>query len=140
MKSTPRPLPEDLHTAQSDIHRWRKANDRRRRIPESFWRQAVTLARAHGVNRVAVAMRLSHARIASRAQRDDASTSLVGGKNQQVHFVELARPVAMPETSAAIGLALELADGSSRRLRVTGTDAHSAAHIITTFFGIGAAS
>lgn len=140
MNKRPRPLPSDLHSAQHDIQRWRKGNDRRRRIPEPFWRQAVALARVHSINRVAVAMPLSPARIAQRLRSNGASDGPADGKKQQVKFVELARPAAALGAPATAGFALELADGSSRRMRVTGTDAHGAAHILTAFFGSGATS
>ena len=138
MKNTPRPLPHDLLAAQRDIDLWRKSNGRRRRISESFWQRAAKLAGVHGVNRVADAMRLSHTRIASVVSDGVTRIEPTGGQNQDAHFVELTRP--MPAAHATTGLAVELADGSSRRMRITGTDAQTTAHILTAFFGMVATS
>lgn len=130
-------LPSDLRDAQHDIDQWRQRNGRRRRIPESFWQRAVVLSRAHGVNRVAVAMRLSHARIAAMEPQQQGLATVPQPQNREVHFVELGRPTTAHLGMATGALALDLANGSSRRVRVTSADAHSAAHIVAAFFGEG---
>lgn len=137
-----RPLPNDLRDAQIDIDQWRLSNNgRRRRLPDELWQRAALLSRIHGVNRVAVAMRLNRARLATVELRQQglATAPAVQPRKSEVRFVELDRSMTTPSAMVTGGLALELADGPSRRMRVTGVDIHGTAHILTAFFGEGVA-
>lgn len=132
MKSSSTSLSGGLQAAQLEIDRWRVGNDRRRRIPESFWQRAVQLAQTHSINSISQAMRLSHEGIKARLE----SAPTLKKESLPARFVELA-PVP-PKPGAAhlpMGLTLQLSDGANRHVQVTGADTHSATQLVTAFFG-----
>jgi hypothetical protein len=53
-------LPKDLVRASSRFQTWRRLRKGGSRIPPSFWRLAVRLARDHGVSRTAAALKLDY--------------------------------------------------------------------------------
>jgi hypothetical protein len=131
MKQPTSPLPSALRAAQHDIDHWRASNERRRQIPESFWQRATELAQHHSLNRVAVAMRLSHKGLRARLEANKQSQ-----QSATARFVELptSKPSSSPPTGHG-GLTLQLHDGADRTMKIVGADPHSAASVIRTFFG-----
>ena len=59
MKRMGRLAPE-LRELQQRLASWRRTRRKRGRLPEWLWNSSVALARAHGVNRVARALRLDY--------------------------------------------------------------------------------
>lgn len=132
MKQPTARLPSELRAAQRDIAAWRASNERRRRIPESFWQRATQLAQRHSINRVATAMRLSHKRLRARVKA-------AGRPSQQLAaagFVELTASKLDSSSPPDVGgLTLQLHDGADRRMQIVGADQHSAASVVNAFFG-----
>jgi len=125
-------VPIELRAAQRDIDRWRASNERRRRIPESFWQRATQLAQQHGINRVARAMRLSHEGLKARVESDSQPQE----QPPTARFVELTTSKSPAAQMAdQTGLTLRLHDGAKRWMQVSGADWHSAASVVCAFFG-----
>ena len=139
MKPSSTSLAGELRTAQLEIDRWRAGNDRRRRIPSSFWQRAAQLSQTHSINSVSQAMRLSHEGIKARLKSMPKAKAKAKQQRTPARFVELT-PMS-PKLGGADNttLTLRLSDGGMRHVQVTGADAHSAAQLVTAFFGTVAA-
>ena len=137
MKPSSTSLAGEVRDAQLEFYRLRAGNDGRRRIPDSFWQHAAQLAQTHSINSVSQAMRLSHAGIKARLK----SAAKVKQQGTPARFVELASvPSGLGgadnmSMSMDTGLTLQLSDGTRRHVQVAGADAHSAAQLVTAFFG-----
>jgi hypothetical protein len=57
----------DLQQLEGQLTLWRRARRRRRRLPEELWAAAVTLARIHGLSRVARRLRLDYYKLQREA-------------------------------------------------------------------------
>ena len=107
-------------------------------IPEPVWTEATDLARAHGVNRVSVAMRLSYEKLRERVEAKGA----IGGKSKArasmtkpgvdavPQFVELSAPALAP-----VGVSVELTDGNGRCLTIRGAGRTEVQGIVATLCG-----
>jgi hypothetical protein len=92
------------------LESWRKRTPIPRRLPEAIWKAAVDLAREHGVNPVAKALRLDYYSLKERLSKAPA-----GGEAEDTpEFVEvcLGKPVANA------GWRIELQDGPKRRMTI----------------------
>ena len=113
MKTNERLLSE-LEPARELLEAWRRTRKHREPIPGEVWEKVVPLARTHGVNPVAVALRLNYH--ALRHKVDVANTRAQGrNRSEPLSFVELsASPkVAIPTEAACV---LEVADHRGRTL------------------------
>jgi hypothetical protein len=105
------PLPEPIAQLQLQLEQIRRTQARRSRLPESVWSAAIELARQHGINRVAHALRLDYAGLKKRvnglpSRRPNASRTA---------FVELVTPPAtmLPECV----IEFESASGGKMRIQ-----------------------
>lgn len=138
MRSRSSVLPKDLASAQRRIDKWRAGNGRRRLIPEPVWTEAADLARAHGVNRVSVAMRLSYeklrARVEAKGARGRKSKTRASRTKPRVdavpQFVELSAPALIPG-----GVSVELTDGNGRCVTIRGAGHTEVLGIVAAFYG-----
>lgn len=81
-------LPEATIQLQQRLEQWRATQPLRTKLPESFWQSAAELARRHGLNPTARALRLDYTALKRRV-----SGSLSrSGKSAQAAFVELVGP------------------------------------------------
>lgn len=60
------PSPTDLAAARRRFEEWRRTRTHRARIPDALWRAATELARAHGVTKIARALRLDYSALRRR--------------------------------------------------------------------------
>lgn len=102
MKSKRRFL-SDLASARRALAAWRRTHPPRSAIPEPLWAQAATLARIHGVSRVAQTLRLNYYALQRRIQVQP----------PVAHFVEVPWP---PLVAGPQGCTAELADRQGRKL------------------------
>jgi hypothetical protein len=122
------PLPASLSKAHRRFEQWRNRNKPRTRLPAELWSSAVELAREHGVNRTAKALRLDYyslkKRLAGVGEEGDPSPE----------FIEI-----LPEMSSApaAGCTMEIDDetGATLRLRVHGAEFPDLAAITRAFRG-----
>jgi hypothetical protein len=61
-------IPPDMRKVYLRLKRWRSSHARRVPIPESLWMAAGELARAHGINPTAKALRLEYGKLKQRAE------------------------------------------------------------------------
>lgn len=75
----------EIEGIAAELDDWRRSPERGRGIPEGIWRDVVTLAREHGVYRVARSLRLNYDSVKRRA-----AVCAVAPKRREVPtFVEL---------------------------------------------------
>lgn len=109
--TTPRITPPELATLAQRFEAWRAARQRGQRIPAELWQAATDLARSHGLNPTAAALKLSyhalqHRLMAGRAPRR--------GRPGLPAFVELS-PVGLTPGGCERGT-VELVQTSGARL------------------------
>jgi hypothetical protein len=97
---------------QRKLTHWRQRHRRGARIPEGVWRAAAKLASAHGINRIARALRLDYyslqKRVAARAR----------SRTHAPEFVELL-PGGLPASSLSRPECLiEVEDPGGAKLRI----------------------
>jgi hypothetical protein len=100
-------IPEAILHLQQELDQWRSAQKGRAKLPESYWRAAVDLAKQYGVFRTAQPLRLDYTRLKQR---------LVGAAPQRKSpaFVEVVRPPA--ETEGCV-VEFESARGAKMRIQ-----------------------
>lgn len=109
-----RALPPKLEGVRQRIELWRQTRKGRSRIPSSFWKAAVRMARMYGVNRTSQALRLDYYGLKKRVEQQ---TAIIDDKTETKatgQFIELA-----PFSSAgSCECTLELEDGGGAKMRV----------------------
>ena len=60
-------IPSDMRKVYRRLRRWRSSHARRVPIPDALWAAAEELAREHGINRTAKALRLEYGKLKERA-------------------------------------------------------------------------
>lgn len=68
-----RGVASDLASVRRRLEAWRRAREKRGRIPESLWAAAVKVAGRHGVNRTASVLRLDYYSLKERVGREETS-------------------------------------------------------------------
>ena len=134
--ATPRTLPKyvshpQLHSLSDRLQRWRATRQRGQRIPEEIWNSAVTLARVHGLNPTAAALKLNYYDLQRRL-----GTDAIGRPRPpaQSNFIE----VASPSTSSSCKsdtLELVRASGSRVILRLADTNPKDLRPLVQLFLG-----
>jgi hypothetical protein len=113
----------ELEQARRRFERWRETRLGRSRIPEALWPIAVGLARQHGLNQTARALRLNYYGLKRRVESG-------GGKVEEgrTTFVELIAPKAATGTCECI-LEMENARGAKMRIQLKGGEAPELARL-----------
>src|SRR5919112_403555 len=97
----PAKIPEAILHLQQQLDQWRGAQKGRAKLPESFWRAAVELAKQYGVFRTAQPLRLDYTRLKQRLR--GAAGRTVSGWRKAGEFVVVRsqppglRPSARPD-------------------------------------------
>jgi hypothetical protein len=60
-------IPPDMRKVYRRLRRWRSSHARRVPLPDALWAAAGELAREHGINRTAKALRLEYGKLKERA-------------------------------------------------------------------------
>jgi hypothetical protein len=112
--TTPRTEPPQLHPLVQRLKAWRATRPSGQRIPEDLWKAAADLARVHGLNPTAAALKLSYYDLQRR----------VSGANvprrrrvPRASFVQLAPPALLPVPGPEGTLELVQASGARLILR-----------------------
>ena len=79
----------DLNELRQQLNGWRRSKPPRSRIPEQVWKSAATLARSHGVSKVAGALRLDYYKVRQHLTGSGTPASAAG-------FVEVPWPSPSP--------------------------------------------
>ena len=111
---------------QGRFEQWRGCKRPRARIPEELWSLAVGLAREHGVNRTARALRLDYYTLKRRL---DATPD---PEKSAPDFIEVF-PVEMVPRGSEWTMELESGTGAQMRMRVKGSDVGDLAALVYAF-------
>jgi len=98
---------------QRKLAHWRQRHRRGARIPEELWREAAELASAHGINRIARALRLDYYSLQKRA----AAAAVSGTRAPE--FVELL-PGGIPAPRPECLIEVEEPGGAKLRIHLQG--------------------
>ncbi len=110
----PANLPIALFTARRQFDHWRSQQpNKRTRLPKELWRQAVALAKAHGLNKTARALGLKYYSL--KKHLDETDADILVPTKPTPDFIELL-PGTM--TSGGIDCMIEWFDGSDVMVRM----------------------
>jgi hypothetical protein len=119
-------LPVVFSEVGGRFERWRSGRRPRARIPEELWAMAVGLAREHGVNRTARALRLDYYALKRRLE------ACSDAEEKGADFIEVF-PVGMVSGGREWAMELESGTGARMRLRVKGCDLPDVAALVCAF-------
>ena len=107
-----------INPLRQQIERWRRTRTKRSPMPEPLWREAVGLARKHGVYATAQALRLSYDSLRTRAEAAGAGHRRGNERGRsRTTFVEL-EATPMPVGVVSSGPIVEVTGPQGQRLTV----------------------
>ena len=115
-RSTPIESPK-IAKVRRELGRWRESHTRGSRISEALWASAAELARKHGLNRIARALRLDYYSLKKRLER--APSPAQARRERPASFVEIALPGAGKSPECIVEL--EHPSGMKMRVALKGT-------------------
>jgi hypothetical protein len=110
--ASPCDFPAACSRVQRKLAHWRQRHRLGARIPEGLWHEAAELAHAHGVHRIARALRLNYYALQKRAAV--AAGSGTGARE----FVELLPGVLPVSPLSRPECLIEVEDGGGAKLRI----------------------
>lgn len=109
-------LPGVITDVRRRLDAWRRGRPKRGPIPAPLWKEAAALARAHGINPIAKALRLDYYSL--KRQMEAVSRALEAKPVAHPAFVEVALvPSSPPPAECAVEL--ERSDGARMRVRLS---------------------
>jgi hypothetical protein len=125
-----RTMPRELVALKRRVEAWRdRSGGRGRRIPEEFWREAVTVVRTAGLDATARALRFNYEGLKSRAGQEMAAPPKWHG----TEFVALEMP-QINGGGAKVVVNLVGGDGEQMRIDVSGAGAMDVVLLAETFW------
>lgn len=110
----PANIPMALSRARRQLDRWRSRQpNKRARLPEDLWQNAVALVRTHGLNKTASALGLKYDSLKKHLART--ATDPSKPDQSRYEFLEL---LPRPVTSPSIECMIELEDGGGTMVRM----------------------
>ena len=109
-------LPQNVNRLRSRIERWRRTRHKRSPMPAELWKEAVSLAKTHGVYRIASELRLGYESLRKRVAvapedgRDGTSGFVEVEGAQLVGAFESARTAVEFSDSDGAKLVIRLSD------------------------------
>ena len=113
---TPPRVPAEVRDVLRRLEGWRRGRRHRRPIPEVLWRSATTLARQHGVSRIAKLLRLDYYVLKERL--DTLGRDRRGRSEAKASFVEVPSFTSPPDSECIVEL--EHPSGARMRIHVKG--------------------
>lgn len=123
------PFEGKLKEVQNRLEAWRGKRRRRRRLPEPLWESAVGLARIHGINRVARALRLDYYRLKRRVE---ASPAIKLPPPSQPDFVEVEMDQVTEPSQCKIEF--EEPNGSKMKIGLVGNSSTQLVALVQAFW------
>jgi hypothetical protein len=107
-----------LEEAQREIEGWRKSRVKLGPMPAKLWAEAISLARALGVARVAGKLEMNHGALSRRVGPSRIRKPLQENKTALSKFVEFtpSAPARVPVEKASTSTVIELTSASGERL------------------------
>jgi hypothetical protein len=123
---------ESLQEVSVRFKRWRETRVRGQRIPPQLWTEAVELARKHGVEGTAGALRVNVDRLKAQLGRTD---DRVQGTQVDTRFVEmLVAPMTQRADQCDCAVELENARGARMRVELNGRALASLVGLCSAFW------
>ena len=123
---------ESLEEISARFKRWRETRVRGQRIPQHLWSEVVELARKHGVEAVAVALRVNVDRLKARLRQ---THDRVQGTKVDTRFVEmLVAPMSQRAHRCDCAVELENARGARMRVELNGPALGSLVGLCSAFW------
>ena len=113
---TPACIPPEVKGVLRRLEGWRRGHKHRMPIPEVLWRSATTLARQHGVSRIAKLLRLDYYVLKERL--DTFGRDRRGRPEAKASFVEVPSFTPPPDSECVVEL--EHPGGARMRIHVKG--------------------
>ena len=123
-------IPEDLEQLRRRFEEFRNTQPTRSRLPESLWTAAAELAKRHGVNPTARALRLDYAGLRRRVKNQDQPKQKRAAA-MTPSFMEFVAPGAKAVTNCTVEV--ETAKGSKLRLELKAVPTTELANLIHAF-------
>ena len=123
-------IPDDLEQVQRRFEEFRNVRPGHSRLPEALWAAAADLARRHGVNPTARALRLDYTALKRRTEKRGRRKA----KRKQATpptFLEFVAPGAKAVTNCTVEV--ESAQGGKLRLELKAVATTELANLIRTF-------
>ena len=121
---------EELEQVHRRFERWRETRAQLSPIPEALWASAVEVAREHGLNRTARALRLNYYDLKKHVESAAGNARV---EEARTTFVELLAPKAAAGVCECI-LELENAHGAKMRIQLKGSDAPEIVSLASVFW------
>ncbi len=112
------------------LKHWRATRRRGHRIPEELWKAAVRLARLHGLNPTASALKLNYYDLQRRLRDDSAAAP---NHASQPAFMELPHPSSTSTLSESGSLELTRPCGARLSLRLPVIPSHDLRALVQAF-------
>lgn len=116
---TPPDVPFDIAGLCRQVERWRRTRRHREPMPEPLWALAASLARRHGVARIARFVRLDY--YALKERLDSLGRDQVAESDKRPAFVEFTLPPSVPVPECIVEL--EHPRGGRMRIHIKGAPA-----------------
>ena len=123
---------EQLKEVQNRLEAYRGKRRRRRRLPEPVWDSAVGLARTHGINRVARALRLDYYRL---KRRIEATQKVTAPSPTKPGFLEVE--LDQVSQGAECRIELEEPNGSKMKIGLVGPGSEQLVSLVQAFWRRG---
>ena len=127
-------LPRRIVELKKQIESWRQTREKRTRMPEELWVEAVEVARRYGVWKVSDAVGCSYETLKARVKRVE-TTAPAATVDEAAGFVSVAPPpiFAAPEP-VATEVELVAVDGARLVVRVEGREGLDVAELARSFW------
>jgi hypothetical protein len=123
-------IPDDLEQLRQRFEEFRKTQPAYSRLPESLWAAATELAKHHGVNPTARALRLEYNGLRKRVENQNQAKAK-RKKTDPPSFLEFVAPGAKAVTDCTVEV--ETAKGSKLRLELKAVPTTELADLIRAF-------
>jgi len=125
---------ESLEQVAERFRHWRETRIRGEHVPSDLWAAAVGLAKEHGLQRIAHALRVDHDGLKRRVER---AGVVARGVKLDTQFVELfAAPAATAAGMRECVVELENARGATMRVELNGAGLAGLASLCSAFWSV----
>lgn len=123
-------IADDLEQLRRRFEEFRATQPKRSRFPEALWAAAAEMAKRHGVNRTAQALRLEYGGLRKRVE-NQARPRAKSKKKEPPSFLEFIAPGAKPVTDCTVEV--ESAQGGKLRLELKAIATRELVDLIRAF-------
>jgi len=135
-------LPRRIVELKKQVETWRETREKRTRMPEELWVEAVEVARQHGIWKVSNAVRCSYESLKVRVERVEppaAVSSAVDAAGPGAGFVSVSPAAQIFGSPEPVATEVELVavDGARLVVRVEGREGLDVAGLARAFWSRG---